>query len=452
MTVATATENSTYEPCEEPPIKKQKVEGGAAIATASAGSTDLSTEDVKLTKGRPKKRKRSKSKKTEFKIPCHEMQQFIDKHYTNVLWNYMHKIKGVVSPKLVFKTTEDIGYKLPGFKCYMSSCKVETVSGTISGLGRAKTKKKSRQMACLHIIQKLGLVPQKMKVDTMEVTLPPPPKKKEKPIKPIIEYNSYLRGNFKGALEQYLRRNALGEKVTENCDLVRKLDKPKEWEYVTTCTAPKGTQKGIGIHKYKRKSIQLAWLHLILDMKLISKEQHLEKHPPSAEKEKEEEKVKDAGKPSNSVLSEAVKESHSEKNETLSDPEGERTAPIVKQDVAKSEESAVDQSVDKPSRKLEQENQKMDEPSLNVDKQKESAQAQSTATANGKEEVIEKQTADEISEMVVETKDEASLNVDKQKEGALAQSSATANEKEEDIEKQTADEVSEMEVEDKAAT
>jgi len=402
MTVATATENSTYEPCEEPPIKKQKVEGGAALTTASAGITDLSTEDVKVTKGRSKKRKRSKSKKTEFKTPCNEMPQFINKDYVGVLWNYMHKIKGIASPKLVFKTTEDLQYKLPHCRFYVSTCKVESDKGSLSGRGRASTKKKSKQMACLQIIQKQSLVPEKMKVDTMSVTLPQPPKKKAKPIKPIVEYNSYLRGNFKGALEQYLRRNAVGFKVSQE-SLCRRRNK-MEYEFLTTCTGSNGKYKSTGLHQYKKKSVQLAWLNLILVMKLITKEQHLEKHPPAAIEEKEEEKIKDADKSSKSLLSDGVKEQLLGKNEALSDPSGEHTAPIVKQDVAMSEESTVDQNVDEPSKKLEEENMDVDEPSLKVDKQKEDAQAQPTVTANEKEEKVnENQTADEVSKMEVET-------------------------------------------------
>jgi len=402
MTVATATENSTYEPCEEPPIKKQKVEGGAALTTASAGITDLSTEDVKVTKGRSKKRKRSKSKKTEFKTPCNEMPQFINKDYVGVLWNYMHKIKGIASPKLVFKTTEDLQYKLPHCRFYVSTCKVESDKGSLSGRGRASTKKKLKQMACLQIIQKQSLVPEKMKVDTMSVTLPQPPKKKAKPIKPIIEYNSYLRGNFKGALEQYLRRNAVGFKVSQE-SLCRRRNK-MEYEFLTTCTGSNGKYKSTGLHQYKKKSVQLAWLNLILVMKLITKEQHLEKHPPAAIEEKEEEKIEDADKSSKSLLSNGVKEQLLGKNEALSDPSGEHTAPIVKQDVAMSEESTVDQNVDEPSKKLEQENMDVDEPSLKVDKQKEDAQAQPTVTANEKEEKVnENQTADEVSKMEVET-------------------------------------------------
>jgi len=159
---------------------------------------------------------------------------------------------------------------------------------------------------------------------------------------------------------------------------------------VTSLNASVGKHKACGRHKYKKKSIQLAYLNFILDMKLISKEQHLGKHPPELE---------------TSLLSAPAKEQLSEKKESLCDPTSEHTAPVVNQNVEKSKESAVEQNVDEPSKKLEQANQNVDEPSIDEEKQKEDAPVQSTVTANGKfENVNEKQTAGEVSKMQEETK------------------------------------------------
>jgi len=127
------------------------------------------------------------------------MKQFIAKDYTSLLCNYIQKVKGVANPKLVFKTVQDTAIKLPQCKYFVSTVSVDGLIGK----GRAKTKKRSRQRACLYIIQGQNLVPRETFVDTMAVTLPAPPPKVEKPIKPIIEYNSYLEGNFKGAVEEY---------------------------------------------------------------------------------------------------------------------------------------------------------------------------------------------------------------------------------------------------------
>jgi len=393
MTAVVAAENSIAELNDEPPMKKQKLDGGIAVATASADSTDLSTEDVKITKGRPKKRKRSKSKKTEFKIPCNEMPQFIAKHYSCILWNYMYKIKGIANPKLVFKTTEDTAIKLPGYKWFVSTC---TVNG-LSGKGRANTARRSKQKACLSIIQKEGLVPVKMKVDTMEVTLPSPPsKKKEKPIIPITEYKSYLSGNFKGALQQYLRKNALGYKVVESHEQVR-ISKHED-EHRTTCTAVEGNHKAIGKHTFKKKSIKLAYLNFILNMKLISEEQHLEKYSLLMN-EQAGKKTEEAG--TKNLLSVALKEELSEKNKSGDasiDP-----APIAKQDVAKLLDSAIEQNVDDPYKKCEQENQNVDESFKKEGDQKEDAQ-EVNAKVNEQVNVNEKQIADDVREMEVETK------------------------------------------------
>jgi len=395
MTAVTAAENSITDLNDEPPMKKQKVDGGTAVATASADNTDISTEDVKITKGRPKKRKRSKSKKTEFKIPCNEMPHFKAKNYSVILLNYLRKIKGIANPKLVFKTTKDTAIKLPGYTYFVSTC---TVNG-FSGKGRANTMKRSKQKASLCIIQKQGLVPPKMRVDTMEVTLPSPPSKEmKKPIIPITEYKSYLRGNFKGALWQYLRKNASGYKVNEKSEQVR-ISKHED-VHITTCIGEERKYKAVGRHTFKKKSIQLAYLNFILNMKLISKEQYLEKHLPFTT-EQVGKKTEDIGKPSKNLLSVDLKEERSEKKSC--DSSKEHLAQIVKQDVAKLEDSAIEQNVDEPSKKCEQENQNVDESSKKGEDQKEDAQ-ESIAKANEEVNVNEKQNANEVREMEVEIK------------------------------------------------
>jgi len=280
MTVVTSTKQPTSEQCEEPPMKKQKVEGGGAVATASTDYTELTTEDVKKTAGRPKKRKGTRSKKT----PYHDMPQFKDQDYQSILRTFLQR-KGVVNPTPVYKTKVDKALDIPGCVFYVTTCNVDGLIGK----GRGKTVKMSKKMACLHIIQEQGLVPKEKCVDTMALTLLlTQPKKAEKPTKPIIEYKSYLQGDFKGALERYLKKNDPGNKVVLKFEIV---NPGKEQEFVTTCTAVKGSQKGCGSHKAKKKSIQLAYLNCILDMKLISKEQHLEKHPSAVVKGKVEEKM-----------------------------------------------------------------------------------------------------------------------------------------------------------------
>lgn len=273
-------------------MKKQKVEGGAAVPTAIADKTELTPVDGKKTPGRPKKRKRSRSK-NKFKNPCHEMPQFIGGDFQCVLNMYINKKNGVGNTKLVFKTTQDIEIKLPGYPYYVSTCN----AGGLTGKGRSRTKKQSRQRACLKILQTQGLVPKKSLVDTMAVTLPKAqPKKAKKPVKPIITYKMYLEGNFKGALEKYLKINEPTTKIIVKSETV--FTRNVLGEFATTCETVMVSKKfhGLGQHTVKRKSIQLSYLDCMLNMELLTQEEHLEKHPPVAEKEEVVEKQDLAGK------------------------------------------------------------------------------------------------------------------------------------------------------------
>jgi len=361
MTMETSTEEPTREPCMEPPMKKQKVVGGGAVATATSANDELSSEYVQKTVGRPGKRKRSRSK-NKFRAPCNEMPLFKAQEYMTILKIYLQKIKGMKNPFLIFETAEDPALKIPGCTFFVSTCKI----GGLIGKGRGRTKKKAKQKACLHIIQKEGLVPKKAMVDTMDVTLPPPEKKGAgKPPTPIIEYKSYLQGNFKGALDRYLKKNDLGNSVILESDIVRN---GNEQEFVTTCATVKGIHKGCGNHKVKKKSIQLAYLSCMLDMKLISKEEHLEKLPQALMKEKVA----------------AKSQGSSEKEE-----DGEQSNALI--DKAMETEDFVS------------EKQKVDEPSKKVKEEIEDHQAQYTSAAKEEKVMNEKQTEIGASKMEEET-------------------------------------------------
>merc|ERR1712060_275473 len=186
-----------------------------------------------------------------------------------------------------------------------------------------------------------------------------------KPTKPIIEYNSYIQGNFKGALDAYLKKNNLGNKVILESEIVRN---GNEQEFVTTCATAKGIHKGCGNHKVKKKSIQLAYLSRMLDMKLISKEQYMEMLPGAVMK------VKVAAKSPDS----------SEK-----DKGGEKSNALI--DKAMETEEIVS------------EKQKVDEPSKKVKDQVEHYQAQANRVAKEEKVMNVKQTEDEASKMDEET-------------------------------------------------
>merc|ERR1719193_146136 len=100
-------------------------------------------------------------------------------------------------------------------------------AGGETGKGRAVSKKKSKSLACLDIIQKLGLVPEECVVDTMALPTPQNPKR----VKPLLENGNSLCGNFRDFLREYLRRS-------DHCDDL--IIESSEQVIVTTCRTRKG--------------------------------------------------------------------------------------------------------------------------------------------------------------------------------------------------------------------
>jgi len=126
-------------------------------------------------------------------------------------------------------------------------------------------------------------VPKETFVDTMALDLPTLKPKRIRPIQPIIEYTSYLRGNYKGALDEYARKHFRPRKLIFKFDHFREGD---EEVYVATCSTIKGKYVGRGRSNLKKKSAQLACLDYMFKSGLLTKEQHLEKHPNATGTEK----------------------------------------------------------------------------------------------------------------------------------------------------------------------
>jgi len=144
----------------------------------------------------------------------------------------------------------------------------------LTGRGRGPTKKKSIHMACLDILQKLGVVPEKTMRDTMAI----PSKGFEPvlPVKSIVENPNYLKGNFRGALNDYLLKQQPDVNLLFESKVVLVEKQPV---YVTTCRAHRGEFTGCGHAAKKKRSTQLACLDFMLNIGLLTREQHLEKHP-----------------------------------------------------------------------------------------------------------------------------------------------------------------------------
>jgi len=249
--------------------KKQRVEGGKVDTLVEEENEQKLEEewhleeqesDIEKTGTLPKKRKRSK-----LQIPCHEMVQFEHRDFHGILKMYMEKREENVSnAKFIFHTTtEDDAPKIDGSIMFLTTCEVCGESGK----GRAVSKKKSKALACLDIIQKLGLVPEEHVVDTMAIPLPTKPKR----VKTMLENGNYLSGNFKDALRDHLQRSDPDDDlILESSDQI----------IVTHCRTKSG-KYGRGEAPTRKKSVHLACLDIMLNMGLLTKEQHLEKHPDS---------------------------------------------------------------------------------------------------------------------------------------------------------------------------
>jgi len=204
-----------------------------------------------------KKRKRSK-----LEVPCHEMVQFENKDFHGILKMYLNMRDKVPEPEIILETTLDDETKVDNSSVYLTICK----AGGETGKGLGLSKKKSRALACLDIIQKLGLVPEECLVDTMAVPASPNPKR----VKTLLENGNYLCGNFREALREHLQRSDPDDDlILESTNQV----------IVTTCRTKKGKYHGRGEAQTRKKSVHLACLDVMLNMGLLTKEQHQEKHP-----------------------------------------------------------------------------------------------------------------------------------------------------------------------------
>jgi len=246
-------------------MKKRRLEGGsselARVETLVEEEEDESLKEkvssIQKNGADTKKRKRSK-----LEIPCHEMVQFERKDFQGILKMYLETRANLPNPEIVFETTLDDGTKVDGTGVYITMCK----AGGETGRGLGISKKKSRSLACLDIIQELGLVPEEFVVDTLAVPISPNPKR----VKPLWETGNYLSGNFRDALREHLQRSDPDDDlILESSDQV----------IVTTCRTKKGKYQGRGEAQTRKKSVHLACLDVMLNMGLLTKEQHQEKHP-----------------------------------------------------------------------------------------------------------------------------------------------------------------------------
>jgi len=261
VTKARSEKTSVHTSSEERPTKKQKLESGAAVTTASGKKTGPSVR---------------KTKRRFLDIPIHEMNAFRNRRFRVLLNAYLRGRDGE-QPKLVFKSSrrED--------QLWVTTCE----TGKETGRGLGATKKRSMGMACLDILQKLGLIPKEKITDVMSVpkTLPSPKKKKpkkSKPVIPLVERKVYLEGNFRCALHQYLQRSNFDVKLIFEHKLVRCETRTL---HITTCKTEGLEYEGCARSMNKKRSMHLACVDYMLKMGILTKEQHFKMHPALAKED-----------------------------------------------------------------------------------------------------------------------------------------------------------------------
>jgi len=179
-----------------------------------------------------------------------QSKPFCRANFRGALQQYYQKFRPSV--KLCFESTMDDTENV-----FVSTSKVDEVVG----VGRARTKKQSIQLAALDIIVKSGLASHeesKQQCDLNNFY-------GSKVIVPITENGQYKRDNFRGALLEYLH------KLGKVDNPVFETTSPPPHRFVSTCTVD-GTS-GTGEAGSKKKAIQLAAFDLICNLGLLPSEE-----------------------------------------------------------------------------------------------------------------------------------------------------------------------------------
>jgi hypothetical protein len=247
----------------EPPVKKLRTAGGMGVPTVPREETDPTS-----------KRKLLILKSVQWK----------NRNYRGVLQEYFQKQKQAIKP--TFDTVEKSGSDPRAAKVFISTCK----AGEVTATGEAGTKRKAIQQAALAVIEEMKLITAADKIASSEKNTdekikpkdPPPPKKKEK--KPIIENIQYLKGNFRGALQEYLASYHPGVRLQFETEVQQS---PRSRLFIAHCkpVALSGSLDeqfvdlvGIGHATSKKSAIHFSALEFMVKMNLLTEAKHFEIH------------------------------------------------------------------------------------------------------------------------------------------------------------------------------
>jgi len=103
--------------------------------------------------------------------------------------------------------------------------------------------------------------------------------KKIREMKPIIENDQYLNGNFRGALQEYLSKKCKGTIVEYKTEFLQPDDKPPY--HIARCKAIGEKSEGLvgyGHATLKKNAIQFSSLDYMLKLKILTEAQHFKIH------------------------------------------------------------------------------------------------------------------------------------------------------------------------------
>jgi len=164
---------------------------------------------------------------------------------------------------------------------YTSRCVVKGIQGE----GYGATRKEAVQLAALDVILKMELateqeIEEAKSAATSDKAEGGSGKEESRDIKdlpPLVENQSYLNGNYRGALQEYFQKAKIRAQLTYH---TRDEMSGDAKVFITTCKASGGKfEDGVGHASTKKAAVHFASLDFMLKIGLLTMEQHLEKHP-----------------------------------------------------------------------------------------------------------------------------------------------------------------------------
>jgi len=209
--------------------------------------------------------------------PFKENRQLLNGNYRGALQEHLQREEGR-PVNIIFNTSKmDHGGE---DQIFTSRCVVRGVPGE----GYGASRKEAVQLAALDVILKMELATEKEIQEAKNAPIDDrndgsgkeePPDLKDLP--PIINNQSYLNGNYRGALQEYFQKAKIRAQLTFH---TRDEMSGDAKVFITTCKASSGKfEDGVGHASTKKAAVHFSSLDFMLKIGLLTMEEHLEKHP-----------------------------------------------------------------------------------------------------------------------------------------------------------------------------